>query len=166
MALSTYYMDSKEYGEASRLFERLIIDLPGSRYGTEALYWLAYCRYRFGSFEDAREMLKSVLNNNRVKISLKAKARVLLDRIDAITEGGKEVVIDSGNGGGEDIAIGARKAGLAGENLAIGVALPLSGNYKAFGEKALRGILLAARVFGPGPKTVEVVVRDTAESAG
>jgi ABC-type branched-subunit amino acid transport system substrate-binding protein len=45
----------------------------------------------------------------------------------------------------------------------IGVVLPLSGPYARFGEESLRGVLLAAGVFGdePGARSVRVVVRDS-----
>jgi len=44
----------------------------------------------------------------------------------------------------------------------LGVVLPLSGKFGAFGEKALKGIELAARVFDPGQKDpIELVIRDS-----
>jgi ABC-type branched-subunit amino acid transport system substrate-binding protein len=46
---------------------------------------------------------------------------------------------------------------------AIGVVLPLSGPFARFGEASLRGVLLAAGVFGdePGSPALRVVVRDS-----
>lgn len=48
---------------------------------------------------------------------------------------------------------------------AIGVVMPLSGDFQAYGAKALQAVLLAANVFGPetagGPK-VRIAVRDSA----
>jgi len=44
----------------------------------------------------------------------------------------------------------------------IGVVLPLSGRFAAFGEETLQGILLAAGVFGEGGATVRVEIRDSA----
>jgi len=44
----------------------------------------------------------------------------------------------------------------------LGVVLPLSGPYASYGEDSLRGVLLAARVFGEaGGSDVRVVVRDS-----
>ncbi|HVO31569.1 MAG TPA: penicillin-binding protein activator, partial [bacterium] len=50
----------------------------------------------------------------------------------------------------------------------IGVAVPLSGDFEAYGQKALQSILLAANVFGPEEKgeKVRVAVRDSAGDAG
>jgi ABC-type branched-subunit amino acid transport system substrate-binding protein len=43
----------------------------------------------------------------------------------------------------------------------IGVALPLSGEYAAFGRAALRGFSLGLDLFGPRPTAYRVAVRDT-----
>ena len=48
---------------------------------------------------------------------------------------------------------------------AIGVAVPLSGDYQAYGQKALQAVLLAANVFGPEDARtagVRIALRDTA----
>jgi len=48
----------------------------------------------------------------------------------------------------------------------VGVALPLSGPFAGFGEACLRGVLLAAGVFGEGePTGVRLLVRDSRGSA-
>ncbi|MBI5286801.1 MAG: ABC transporter substrate-binding protein [Deltaproteobacteria bacterium] len=48
---------------------------------------------------------------------------------------------------------------------AIGVILPLRGEYATFGEEVLKGVLLAARVFGEGGGyPLEVLVKDSGES--
>jgi ABC-type branched-subunit amino acid transport system substrate-binding protein len=48
---------------------------------------------------------------------------------------------------------------------ALGVVLPLSGPYAPFGEESLRGVLLAAGIFGaaaePGDEPLRIVVRDS-----
>lgn len=46
---------------------------------------------------------------------------------------------------------------------AIGVAVPLSGDFQAYGQKALQAILLAANVFGPDDPSarVRIAVRDS-----
>ncbi|MBI3753153.1 MAG: penicillin-binding protein activator [Deltaproteobacteria bacterium] len=50
-------------------------------------------------------------------------------------------------------------------NIKIGVILPLSGKYAAFGEQALKGILLAAGIFETAQDnknpTPEIIIRDT-----
>ena len=48
----------------------------------------------------------------------------------------------------------------------IGVILPLSGRYKDFGEATLKGILLAAGIFGEKDTPVEILVEDSKGDPG
>ncbi len=50
---------------------------------------------------------------------------------------------------------------LRGASGTIGVVLPLSGQFSGFGEECLRGVLMAAEVFGGGDGGVHVLVRDS-----
>ncbi len=47
------------------------------------------------------------------------------------------------------------------EELAVGLALPLSGRSHLLGERVLRGALVAAEAFPPGARTLELWTRDT-----
>jgi len=89
---------------------------------------------------------------------LKALRQRLQSRVAAKTEGAPLPDFTAAEASGLPRTGGSRGA--------IGVVLPLSGQYASFGEESLRGVLLAAGVFGasdaPGsPPPLRVVVRDT-----
>jgi ABC-type branched-subunit amino acid transport system substrate-binding protein/predicted negative regulator of RcsB-dependent stress response len=89
---------------------------------------------------------------------LKALRQRLATRVAAKTEGAPLPDFSAAEASGLPQTGGSRGA--------IGVVLPLSGQYASFGEETLRGVLLAAGVFGAGdaagsPPPLRVVVRDT-----
>ncbi|HVN36971.1 MAG TPA: ABC transporter substrate-binding protein [Myxococcota bacterium] len=89
---------------------------------------------------------------------LKALRQRLAIRVAAKTEGAPLPDFGAAEANGLPQTSGSRGA--------IGVVLPLSGQYASFGEESLRGVLLAAGVFGAGdapgsPPPLRVVVRDT-----
>ena len=141
LRLAGIYMDQKDYSRASKTFGRLIVRFPSSRFGPEALYGLAYCNYRSGSFDDSLEMLRAVIESDDASISVKVKARLLLKEVVAIKQTSLSMRGSSGD-------------------YAIGAVLPLKGDYAEFGKKALFGMLLAADVFGARSSSVDVLVRD------
>lgn len=136
------YMELKEFNKAQRLFQKLLENFPASSYKMEGLYGLGYCQYRAGRMREARTALISVWSSSWTPVTLKVKAKLLLKTIDSASPT-------------------ALKPGSRGAS--IGAALPLDGPYAAYGRKALRGILLAAQVFGElsddDKTTVAVVVR-------
>lgn len=52
----------------------------------------------------------------------------------------------------------------SGEKSAIGIVLPLTGKFAAYGKKALDGILIASRSFSPDPAGFHLIIEDTASS--
>ncbi len=146
--LGGIYLEKKDFNKATVYYRRLIEDFPLSRFREEALYGLGVCRYRKGRIKDARELLEVVLTSNRTTLTLRVKTERLLEDIESVLR-----VYDADFG---DI-----------DTIGIGALLPLKGRYASFGERALRGVLLAAGVFEQDSGTdVEVHVRDTSSSGG
>ena len=140
MRLATIYMDLSDYEKAGKAFEKILSKFPSSQFTFDALYGLGYCQYRFGRLGDAASALRSVVSGSKATIKLQVKARLLLDQIEA-----------AGETSGTKHAYG---------EYSIGALLPLGGEYSEFGERALRGVLLAAGVFGDREKSVQVQVMD------
>ncbi|MEE8575087.1 MAG: penicillin-binding protein activator [Thermodesulfobacteriota bacterium] len=140
--LASIYMDRKEFKRANKYYEKLLVNFPGTSFKTEGLYGLGFCQFRQGKMSAAVSSLNSVADDFEASLTLKVKAQLLLDQISAVQSSGNMT-----EGGGEGYAIGA--------------VLPLSGDFAAYGEKALKGILFAANVFGGIGAPVEVYVRDS-----
>lgn len=140
--LADIYMESKEFEKASQAYQKLLFKFPDSVFTIEALYGLGYCQYRFGQLNAAATTLEGLVSNPSVPLLLKVKATMLLDQIRSVASTFESI------------------EGESGEGYAIGAILPLEGDYSEFGERALKGILLAANVFGGGGEPVEVYVRE------
>lgn len=138
LALARVYLDKKEFRKAAEESQRLIEHYPVSRHKLEALYILAYSRYRTGRLIDARSAAEAVASEEGLSDELRAKAKALLS----------------------DIKSAGNYANVKGATPAIGVLLPLKGNYARFGEDALSGVLLAAEVFGGKTGSVEVIAKN------
>ena len=142
--LATIYVERKDFENASKHYKRHIKEFPASRFAPEALYGLGLCRYRHGDFNEATDLLKTIEVHPLSTVSIKVKAMGLLAQIESVMESGSEPKATDFEGG----------------DYAIGALLPLNGSYARFGERALKGILLAADVFGADGVTVEVHARD------
>jgi ABC-type branched-subunit amino acid transport system substrate-binding protein len=143
--LADIQMERKDFESASKTYGNLLFKYPDSRFTIDALYGLGYCQYRFGQLTDAITTLESVVSNRRTPLTIKAKAEIILAQIYSVATTFEGLEGESGEGN------------------AVGAILPLRGDYAEFGERALRGILLAANVFGGTEEPVEVYVRDLGE---
>lgn len=141
LRLARIYIERKDFERASAIYQKLLESHPESRYKFDALYELGVLRARTGRVKDARALLQPVAEGQGASLDLRAKALRLLREIDS-------PAVESGN-------FGAPTAP------AIGVILPLKGQYSAYAEDALNGVLLAASVFGKADGAgVEVIVKD------
>ncbi len=138
MRLAGVYAGRKDFARAASLYQKVIEGFPASRLRFEASYELGAVRYRSGQLRDAKAALEAVTTSREAGMGLRTKAARLIKEI------------DSASSGAEKTANGP----------AIGVLLPLHGNYTQFGEQALNGVLLAAEVFGSGEGPVEVFARN------
>ncbi|MBI5563208.1 MAG: penicillin-binding protein activator [Deltaproteobacteria bacterium] len=138
---------AKDWGGASASLQRLLTDWPGSRFKFDALYDLAAIRLKTGHSDDAKSLLETVATSAEATATLRARARSLL----------KTPAPQAA-----DNALKPQK------NLtpAIGALLPLKGQYAQYGADALKGIMLAAGVFGQTGRPVEVFTRDLGPEAG
>ncbi len=133
-----------ESTEAENTYKLLLDRFPESKKGNLAYYELGLLLYKNGGAVEARSYLERVVSSWWVEPALREKTRVLLREIDSLLQRG------------------LRDSRLP----AIGVILPLKGRYAPYGEAALKGVLLAAGVFGPAAeRSVNVVVRDAGESS-
>lgn len=146
--LADIYMERKDFEKASKSYQKLLFKFPNSVFTIEALYGLGYCQYRFGQLNAAAETLKGLVSNSSAPLLIKVKASMLLDQIKSVASTFESIEAESGEG------------------FAIGALLPLEGDYAEFGERALKGILLAANVFGGGGEPVEVYVRELGQERG
>ncbi|MEE9614780.1 MAG: penicillin-binding protein activator [Thermodesulfobacteriota bacterium] len=153
ITLGRIYMERREFEEALGRYQRLLEKFPASAFKGEALYGFGYCQYRAGRLREARTALDSAVSYPGASLALRARARILLEMLASPTHLPEE------DGSPESKS----------RDTAIGVLLPLKGNYSKFGEEALKGVLLAANLFGErgeGTGSVEVVLQDTgSESA-
>jgi len=140
LRLGRIYATKKEHEKAAAFFKRLIADFPSSTFKAEAMFELGAALKKTGHIKEARELLESLAGLQEVSLTLRAKARLLL----------KETL--------ENAIVSVEKGPPA-----IGVLLPLKGNYKKYGDDALAGIMLAADAFGNG--SVELLVRDVGTDA-
>lgn len=138
------YLERRDFNKAAKAYQRLIEAFPLSRFKNTAYYGLSYSRYREGHLKEARSMLEGLMSALEMgwDSSLKARAQAFIKEMDSVENSGK-----------------ARP-----DSFAIGALLPTSGGYAQYGEAALRGILLAADVYGGGAP-VEVYVREAGDSA-
>ncbi|MFQ5736159.1 MAG: penicillin-binding protein activator [Thermodesulfobacteriota bacterium] len=144
LTLARIYSRDRDYAKAAEACRRIIFDFPESRYKYDALYELGSVMYRTGRLKEARSELEPVSSDAAAPVELRARATLLLKEIKTASYG-----VDA-----------------APDSTAIGVLLPLKGDYAQFGEAALGGILLAADVFGAATgEPVEVMVRDVSEPA-
>lgn len=139
LRLGRFHMQEQQYAKASASYEKLLEHFPSSRFKYDALYELGFCRYKAGALKEARAILTALSDNSEAALQTRVKAGIILREMDAATP---ETADFSGQ-----------------RKIAIGALLPLNGNYAAFGESALKGILLAADVFGGNDSEVEVHVR-------
>jgi ABC-type branched-subunit amino acid transport system substrate-binding protein len=137
--LARIYKEKKGFEEAKRCYEELLQDFPPERYKSESLYGLAHCRYLGGRLEKARGLLASVKKTPEAPAEVKVKAGELLKEIEKVIP---------------FLAV------IRPEDAAIGALLPLDGDYAPFGNAALNGIHLAARVFGERHFLVEIKAMD------
>ncbi|MDH4226362.1 MAG: penicillin-binding protein activator [Deltaproteobacteria bacterium] len=141
--IAVIYTEQKDFFKASLAYKTLIERFPGSKYKTDSIYGLGLSEYRKGNLKEARAVLESFLQVKEAKIQQKVKANHLLKTISSV-----EAAVDD-------------KA----EQPSVAAILPLSGKYSTYGEKALRGILLAAGIYGktgaPEAVSYDVKVFDT-----
>lgn len=136
--LAEIELENKKFRKAVGHFQKILDRFPESRFRSEALYGLGYSQYRSGRMIEAKTTLRSVVESPSTTLTMKVKARRLLETISEV----------------------ASSPLTEPEGFAISALLPLKGVYSKFGEAALKGILLAADVFGSG--TIEVKPVDTA----
>ncbi|MCK4846082.1 MAG: penicillin-binding protein activator [Deltaproteobacteria bacterium] len=146
MKIASIYTEQKDFESAISAYRLLVDKFSESRDRSDSLYKLGYSLYRKGNILEAKSVLQSLATTENATVEAQIKAELLLTTIAAVTS--------SLNDRFQEITIGA--------------VLPLSGNYAPYGERALKGILLAAGVYGEAdgdsPVAVEVKVHDTALS--
>lgn len=134
-----------ENAEAVNTYKLLIDRFPDSDKRNVAYYELGLLLYKSTRILEARSYLERVASSWWVEPKLREKTRVLLREIDSILNRGSD----------------------SADTPAIGLILPLKGRYAPYGEAALKGVLLAADVFGRGDlseRAVDVFVMDVSGS--
>ena len=143
LRLGRIYSEKKELNRAAQVYGLIIKNFPQSRFRNEASYELGIIYYRTGKLDLAKAALEAVSADKGASLQLRAKAARFLKEIEKATYG-----LD-----------------VSRDMPAIGVLLPMKGDYASFGEDALSGILLAANVFGPAGPGVEVIVKGVSDPA-
>ncbi len=135
-------IEKKRFEKALLYCEKLLSDFPLSPYKDEALYLLGYSNYRMGNIQDASSSLTAVVDSPTSTLTQKVRATIILNNIADV----------------EELLSVPEPSHL------VGAILPLKGAYRRFGEKALRGILLAAGVFNQETDSnVEIKVINTVD---
>ena len=139
ITLARSFFERGEMRKAEKALTRLIEEFPSSRFRYEAHYLLGRIKYVSGEAGQSRELLLSVVSSDWAPADVKGKAQGLIEEMDSVF----------------------RRAGKRPDVPGVGALVPLSGPYAQYGDSALRGILLAAGVFGGGgERGVEVFVED------
>ena len=125
-------IEKNEFAEACDAYSALLQNFPASRFRSDALFGLGYCQYRGGLMKEAKTALRSVLQSEAT-LTHKVRAAMMIDAIRAV---GDAPWVEPGKA-------------------AIAAILPLKGKYAPFGEAALKGILLATRVFNVSSNPIE-----------
>ncbi len=140
MSLARSLAEKGDTGAAVEAYKVLLDRFPTSSLRLRVYYEIGLLKYGTGDIKGAKSYLERVLFSWGADPVLKNKTRSLVREIDSIYKRGRR--------GKETVAIGAL--------------VPVKGRYARYGEAALRGVLLAADVFGGVERTpVEVVVKDT-----
>ncbi|MFQ5427727.1 MAG: penicillin-binding protein activator [Thermodesulfobacteriota bacterium] len=145
LSLAQSLASQGESAEAMNTYKLLIDRFPDSDKRNVAYYEIGLLLYKSTRVFEARSYLERVSSSWWVEPKLREKTRVLLREIDSILDRGTA----------------------SGELPAIGLILPLKGRYSSYGEAALKGVLMAADVFGSGDmqtRAVDVFVRDVSGS--
>lgn len=154
-------LERMSIGELQRAADRLGSDVPGDR----VLLKLAEQQARAGRWQRARELIERV---QRMPLETPQEVRLarLLESVGSQTRSADPSGVELPRLGEVIDTSGAARSGVTGS---IGVVLPLSGAFAGVGEESLRGILLAAGVFGdvtgpglPVAPRLRVQVRDSA----
>jgi len=153
---------SLDRDQLQRVVKRVSPEIPAAR----ALLLAAERSLDVGDFDGARRDIESA---SRMPLAPAYKARQALaaDRLRALESGGPDTQF-------LPTFAAAASAGVPTTNSArgaIGVVLPLSGNFAAFGQEALLGILLAAGTFDAQVPVelrphIRIEVRDSGGSPG
>lgn len=122
--LSDIYTKQKEFIKCTKAYKRYFKKFKKSKKKSKALYGLGYCQYRNGYLEEASQNISYAMSEKHASIEVKVKSELLLETINAVLSTSAE-----------------------GNHITIGATLPLNGTFAQFGEKALRGILLASGSF-------------------
>lgn len=146
LEIGKIYMDRKEFKKASKYFQFILKKMAGSSIKYDATYGLAYCQYRMGQVKESKLALRSLIDNTDAYHTVRAKAKLLLETVESVTS--------KADIGKEDDS----------KKITIGVALPLKGKFGKYGKEALKGILLAANIFGSKYGKIEIKVRDIGET--
>lgn len=140
LKLAEIYEGKKEFEGAAACYEKLIEDFPPVKSKQEALYGLAYCRFLGGRLDRARELSAYIEKSSETPEEVKLKALELTEEISELIP---------------FLAVVEPREAI------IGTVLPLSGDYAPFGEKALKGVRLAALVFGKANFPVKIKIVDS-----
>ena len=141
--LARILIDKKDFERAALYCKKLVDDFPESPYRDEALYLLGYSNYRMGNIADASSALTEVIDSPSSTLTQRVRATIILNTIADVEE----------------------LLSVPEPPYLVGAALPLKGAYRRFGEKALRGVLLAAEVFNKdGRDNVEIKVINTVDT--
>ena len=143
--IAAAYAKRGDCRKALQYYEKLlpVLASPHAKGGTEALYGAAYCEYKLGDMTAAKARLEAITENPLAMAAERAKAVALSNEIESVLNAAK----------------GTKP------KFVVGALLPLNGPYARFGEAALKGMLLAAGVFGkplPGD-SIEIAVKDTSK---
>lgn len=133
--LAKIYDEEGKRKRAGAAYERILRDFPGSEYGKNALYWMAFQLYVKGHLKEAEEILNSLVSGAAEPYE---EAEALLGKIRNVTD---FLPVPS-------------------EEVEIGVLLPLEGAFAKYGENALRSIYLALDDFAKNNWTVKMRKRD------
>ncbi|MFQ5441575.1 MAG: penicillin-binding protein activator [Thermodesulfobacteriota bacterium] len=140
MALAGSLSEKGDAEAAIEAYKVLVDRFPTSGLRLKAYYEIGLLKYWTGDIKGAKSYLERILFSWGADPALKNRTRSLVREIDSIYKRGRY-----------------RK-----DTVAIGALLPVKGPYARYGEAALRGVLMAADVFGGVERMpVEVVVKDT-----
>jgi hypothetical protein len=138
LKMAHIYLERRDYKRATRHYEKIVEDFSSSKFRVDALFGIGYCRYRSGHVEEAKELLTSVLTSDEVPQVLRERSEELLIDIESVLS----------------------FSTIMPNEASIGAIFPLSGKFEKFGVDALKGLLLAAKVFGESHWPIDIQTMD------
>jgi len=165
------YYDKKDYLPSLAAFQSLMSKYPNSTYAAQSHQMTEFVITHFLGLDDLKSFVTNYSDSSSQCSALfqlgnkEAQAGLQTEAYDHLNNYIRQCPNDASVGAAQTLLQSLQVKTTSNKTWRIGVLVPTTGRYKAFGEAVMNGVLLAAEEAeqsGATHKTVTVVVRDTA----